>query len=95
MAKFVCDYGKVNDISGKLNTLADNFATAVTNYQSKVESGVSGWNGEAKSKFLESNNKKVQELREDVKMVNDLSDFIKQASQAIESTDSELSGMQI
>lgn len=95
MSKYVCDYDKINDIVVKLNELTNNFTNAVSKFQDNVENNVTGWTGEAKENFVVSIGKKSQQLSNEIKMLNDLSDFIKQASQTIESTDSSLSGMDI
>lgn len=95
MARFVCDFETVNSISERLSDTANNLVTAVDNYNTNIESSVSGWTGEAKDTFVSSNNTKTESMKQEIQMVSELADFLKKSSNAIETLDESLASMDI
>ena len=95
MARFVCDFETVNSISERLSDTANSLVTSVNNYNTNIESSVSGWTGEAKDTFISSNNTKIESMKQEIQMVSDLAIFLKKSSNAIETLDESLASMDI
>ena len=95
MAKFVCDFSQVTSIGEKLCTAATDIETSISGYASQIESDLSSWSGSAKSSFQTTCNSQVETAKASAEYINNLGEFIKQASQNIESLDGELAALEI
>ena len=59
MAKYVCDYTKVNEIARKLITASGKVSDSLKQYEPAMESTLSTWKAESKDKYIEHINGKV------------------------------------
>ena len=95
MTKFVCDFDIVNSIAANLDNVSTNLTSSLNDYYSTLETDLSGWSGDAKSKFIASNEEKVKLIKSKLEDVTELSSFIKKASHSIQELDDQLSSMKI
>ncbi len=95
MAKYVCDFAEVYSAGEKLCQAANDMNTAVGTYSSTIESDLSTWTGTAKSSFQTTNTQQVNTAKTDVAYINALGEFIKKASQSIQSLEEQLAGLSI
>lgn len=95
MAKYVCDFSEVNRIGNELCSLAEELKSYVNNYDSKVQGDLSSWDGAAKSAFIGQCTAQISIANSNAEMLNELGDFIKNASQSIEQLDDELASLDI
>lgn len=95
MAKYVCDVEQVYSIGEKVCQTASDINTSITNYSSRISSDLSTWSGTAKDAFTKTNETQVQTATADATYINELGEFIKDASKKIQSLEEQLAGMTI
>ena len=95
MAKYVCDFAEVYSAGEKLCTAASDMKSAVGTYSSTIASDLSTWTGTAKTSFESTNKTQVESATKDCEYVNALGEFVKKASQSIQSLEEELAGLSI
>lgn len=95
MAKYVCDFESVNGIANNINNIAKEMALSLSNYENNITSTLSGWTGEAKNKFIESNNAQIAIVKQNIEYLNQTAEFLKKASQSIQEVESNLASLSI
>ena len=95
MPKYVCDIEQVYSIGEKVCQVAQDINSSVTNYSSRIDSYLSTWTGTAKDAFTKTNATQVQTATEDTTYINELGDFIKEASRKIQELEEQLAGLSI
>ena len=95
MAKYVCDFDQVYSIGEKVSQLATDMSTSINNYSSKIDTDLSSWNGKAKTAFQQTSAEQVKVANDDITYVNELGEFIKQASRKIQELEEQLANMSI
>lgn len=96
MAKYVCDFSKVNEIANNIIKSSDEMKASIDKYSSTLESSMlSQWSGVAKDSFDKANKNYVDCLIASSKSIEALGNFIKESSDAISAAESELSSLTI
>ena len=95
MAKYVCDFAEVQAAGEKLCQTASDMTSAIDTYSSTIESDLSTWTGTAKSSFESTNTTQVTTAKADAQYINALGEFVKKASQSIQSLEEELASLSI
>lgn len=95
MAKYVCEYEVVKSAASKLDSYATTMEGELSSYISNVNETISNWSGIAKEKYVASTNNHIATIRHNINQVRALSEFIKKAADAIESTDQSLASLSI
>ena len=95
MAKFVCDYEQVISAGAKLVAAADAIQTAITSYQSKITSDLSGWSGSAKTSFESVSSAKVKEVQTLATNTKETGEFVQNSAKAIQDYDNQCAAQKI
>ena len=95
MAKYVCDFEQVNSIINKLENSSINLTNDITSFGQEISSNLSGWEWKAKDNFITSNEKQIESIKTEILLINEMTDFLKQAVEAIESAESSLASLSI
>ena len=96
MAKYVCDYTKVNEIARKLITASGKVSDSLKQYEPAMESTLSTWKAESKDKYIEHINGKVHtnidKIGENIYL---LGDYTENCIKSIYELESDLSQLNI
>lgn len=93
MAKYVCDFSEVNRIGKELRSLAEELKTCVENFDSKVQSDLSSWNGTAKSSFVDQCKAQKIIANSNAEVLGELGDFVMSAANNIQQLDDEFASI--
>lgn len=95
MAKYVCDFSEVNRIASELCDLASSLNSNLSNYNSRISSDLSSWNGSAKGTFTSQCDGQVTIAKANADILNELGAFIKSSAASIQQVEDELSNLSI
>lgn len=95
MSKYICDFEALKTIAINLKKYASDMNSTITSYESNVQSDLSGWTGTAKDSFSQGLSSQIESAKTYAKSVDDLSNFITKAVEAIESKEAELASINI
>lgn len=95
MSKYICDFEALKTIAINLKKYASDMNSTITSYESNVQSDLSGWTGTAKDSFSQGLSSQIASAKTYAKSVDDLSNFITKAVEAIESKEAELASINI
>ena len=95
MAKFVCDTAVVKEAGKKIATSAGDVRTSISNYSSKIEGELSGWDSSSKTSFIDVNEKQVTESNNMSDYAEQLGKFVEEAATKIEELEEELAQITI
>lgn len=95
MGKYVCDFGAVKSIATNLKKYASDITSTLTTYEANIQSDLSGWTGNAKETFATSSAAQIASAKTYATSIDELSNFITSAVEAIESKESEIASINI
>lgn len=95
MSKYVCDFDTLKSIATNLKKYASDMTSALTAYEANIQSDLSGWTGTAKEEFVAGSAEQIASAKTYATSIDELSNFITNAVDAIESTESEISSINI
>lgn len=95
MAKYICDFSEVNRIGSELCALAKDLKTDVEDFNTKIQSDLSGWTGTASGNFSGQCSAQVAIATANAEMAQELGDFIKSAASSIQEVEDQLGSMSI
>lgn len=95
MPIYICDFAQVSAVGEKLIESANDMITSTKRYSSNLNSDLSGWNGQAKSNFMNQCSSMVDTTCEKAEYIKSFGEFVKGASQSIQQLEDELSSLSI
>ena len=93
--KYVCDFEQVTKAANEIKEAGEAMRAAVDGYLSKVSDDLTGWKGDAKNAFDQTNGEQVNVANQNSSDVEELGDFILDACNKIQKLETDLSGMKI
>lgn len=90
MAKYTIESSSIIAAADKLNSAADTLLSDLTNYQTEVESLLSSWSGDTKSKFNVATSEDVSALAAKIQEVQLFTVYLKELMGACEELETEL-----
>lgn len=96
MARYVCDFDKVNEEAEKIITAAGDMQKDLNTYVTNVSEHLTGWGGtSAKKAFEVTDDEQVQITNTHVKDIEDVGNFIKKACAEVLACEEFLGGLKI
>ena len=95
MPKYVCDVDAVTTIGNEVIAAAGELDTSIGNYNSKITSDLSSWDGNAKNSFNTANTTQVETAKADSQYINELGTFIVDAAKKIDEVEQQLAAQTI
>lgn len=83
MAKYVCDFEEVTNLSTYLMARAEEIENLLTTYENEITEQLSGWEGDAKVNFLSSNTNQVNVAKNHVQTMKSLADHFQKVVEEI------------
>ena len=95
MPKYVCDVDAVTNIGNEVIAAAGELDTSIGNYNSKITSDLSTWEGNAKTSFNTANATQVETAQADSQYIKELGTFIVDAAKKIDDVEQQLAAQTI
>ena len=95
MSRYVCNYNEVTKAGELLSEAAKNMKSFTNKYSTSINANLSHWKGAAKNSFSSSNDKQIEMMKSQAEYLELLGEFVKNASNKIDTQDKELAGLDI
>lgn len=95
MAKYVCDFEKVNSTIKKLNNYKDNISKSIKKYNEEIENITSGYQGTAKDIMIHKININIENMKRIIENINNIIIHIEKSSKIIYEAEEKLSSLKI
>lgn len=95
MSKYICDFDALKTIAINLKKFSSDMSSTITSYESNIQSDLSGWTGTAKESFSQGLSSQIESAKTYAKSVDELSNFITKAAEAIEAKEAEIASLSI
>lgn len=95
MSKYICDFDALKTIAINLKKFSSDMSSTITSYESNIQSDLSGWTGTAKESFSQGLSSQIASAKTYAKSVDELSNFITKAVEAIEAKEAEIASLSI
>ena len=93
--KIVCDADVIREELKKIDTAIEDMSHGLTKYKADVATSLKPWTGQAKDKFIESDDILVEKADTHVSDLQDSSVFVSNAVTKIEDLEEKLAAIQI